>query len=254
MVPSREAQPTMTEADAGVGVLVLADRDPVLQRVLGERMEREGHRVLHRSVDEVAAFGVDDAEPAADLVVLALAPPRELAALVALRAQSAVPIVAMLDVCSSIDGTDALDAGADDYVDKPFAPRLLAAKVRALLRRTRAADGFQAGGRTRRIQLGSLEIDRDARLARLDGEPVALTRREFDLLVYLALAAGRTVTRAELLRRVWGSGGDSVGPATVTEHVRRLRSRLDAANAVRLVTVRGSGYRLDYSEDGAGSG
>jgi DNA-binding response OmpR family regulator len=134
-----------------------------------------------------------------------------------------------------------LELGADDYVTKPFSPREVVARVRAVLRRTDGA-GHAAG----LITLGELELDGPRREAHLRGELLQLTRKEFDLLFLLASHPERAFTRAELLDEVWDFAWDG-DSATVTVHVRRLREKIeeDPSNPQHLVTVWGIGYRFD---------
>jgi DNA-binding response OmpR family regulator len=134
-----------------------------------------------------------------------------------------------------------LDLGADDYLAKPFSPRELTARVKAVLRR--ATEPFSPA--TGRLAFDDLEIDLDARETTVHGTTVALTAREFDLLAFLTRFPRRTFRREELLERVWGFHyGDT---ATVTVHIRRLREKLEAdpSDPLHLVTVWGVGYRFD---------
>jgi len=136
-----------------------------------------------------------------------------------------------------------LELGADDYLAKPFSPRELTARVKAVLSRSRRFDGPPP----QRLPLvaGPVELDERARTVTVRGEPVSLTIREFDLLAFLLHHPGQAFRREELLRRVWGySFGDT---STVTVHVRRLREKIEAdPSDPRLVTtVWGVGYRLD---------
>src|SRR3954454_18456438 len=140
-----------------------------------------------------------------------------------------------------VDKLIGLSVGADDYVTKPFSPRELVARVRAMLRRPRAGAPAEAPAR----RIGSLEVDPAAREAKLDGAVIELTRIEFDLLDALSERPRRAATRGELLRRRWGptwSGDDHLDDV----HVSKLRQKLgDAARAPRFIrTVRGAGYRL----------
>ena len=140
-----------------------------------------------------------------------------------------------------------LETGADDYVVKPFSPRELVLRVEALLRRAERLGNPPLLSST--ITVGPLTIDTAAREAQLNGEPLSLTTREFDLLAFLAGHAGQTFSKEELLRRVWGwDFGDT---STVTVHVRRLREKVEAdPSDPRLVlTVGRAGYRLSRADE-----
>jgi DNA-binding response OmpR family regulator len=136
-----------------------------------------------------------------------------------------------------------LETGADDYLVKPFSPRELVLRVRSVLRRSGVLP--VADGLPRRLVSGDVEVDVPGRSLVVRGETVALTAREFDLLVHLMAHAGRAYTRNQLMRAVWGwEFGDT---ATVTVHVRRLREKVEAdpSQPRRLVTVWGVGYRWE---------
>ena len=155
----------------------------------------------------------------------------------ALRADSDVPVVMLTARDGEIDRVLGLELGADDYITKPFSPRELVARVRAILRRS------ESGGRqrSRAMSVGAVEIDSERREVRNEGVPVAMTAREFDLLAYLAENEGLVLSRRQLLDGVWGPDwyGDD---RTVDVHVRQLRKKLGAA--LPLATVWGVGYRL----------
>ena len=139
-----------------------------------------------------------------------------------------------------IDRILGLELGADDYVVKPFSPRELAARVRAVLRRSGA-------GPKRRAAFGELEIDFHAREVHLRGDIVELTAREFDLLAFLARSPRRVFSHEELLAEVWHSTREWQDPSTVTEHVRRIRTKIeeDREHPRWIRTVRAAGYVFD---------
>jgi DNA-binding response OmpR family regulator len=151
---------------------------------------------------------------------------------------SALPIVMLTARGDEADRVVGLEVGADDYVVKPFSPKELVARVRALLRRAeRAGDEDEAP-----LLLGDVEVDRARHTARVAGEPVHLTAKEFALLVALADANGRVLSRQALLESVWGYSY-AEGTRTVDVHVRRLREKLPGL-ADRLITVKSLGYRI----------
>jgi DNA-binding response OmpR family regulator len=158
-----------------------------------------------------------------------------------LRTRSDVPIIMVSARTDSFDIVAGLEAGADDYVTKPFEPKELSARIRAMLRRT---SGF--GVNPVVIRLGDrVDIVPDEGLVRVDGEVVHLTRTEFRLLCELSSAPGRVFTREQLLESVWGY--DYVGDAKLVDvHVYRLRTKLelDAGDPQHVLTVRGLGYKV----------
>ena len=158
----------------------------------------------------------------------------------AIRKSSDVPIVMITARSDTHDVVAGLEAGADDYLTKPFAPKELSARIRALLRRARASD---AGGAE--LVFNDLEILPDEGIVRVSGIEAHLTKTEFRLLVELASNPGRIFSREVLLERVWGLGYFGDG-RLVDVHVRRLRTKIepDPANPRHVVTVRGLGYKL----------
>jgi DNA-binding response OmpR family regulator len=157
-----------------------------------------------------------------------------------IRRTSDVPIVMVTARADTHDVVAGLEAGADDYLTKPFAPKELSARIRALLRRARASDPAVA-----HLRFGDLEIIPDEGMVKRDGVEIHLTKTEFRLLVELASSPGRVFSREVLLERVWGYGYFGDG-RLVDVHVRRLRTKVeaDAANPRHVVTVRGLGYKL----------
>ncbi len=158
----------------------------------------------------------------------------------AIRRISDVPIVMVTARDDTHDVVAGLEAGADDYLTKPFAPKELSARIRALLRRARASDPTSP-----HLTFGDLEIIPDEGIVRRGGHDVHLTKTEFRLLVELASSPGRVFSREVLLEKVWGYDYFADG-RLVDVHVRRLRTKVeaDSANPRHVVTVRGLGYKL----------
>ena len=157
-----------------------------------------------------------------------------------IRRVSDVPIIMVTARADTHDVVAGLEAGADDYLTKPFAPKELSARIRALLRRARTTDATSA-----HLRFGELEIIPDEGVVRRSGQEIHLTKTEFKLLVELASSPGRVFSREVLLERVWGYGYFGDG-RLVDVHVRRLRTKVEAdpANPHHVVTVRGLGYKL----------
>lgn len=151
------------------------------------------------------------------------------------------PVIMLTARGEETDRIVGLDLGADDYVAKPFSPREVVARVRAVLRRAGAGSANPTI-----LDLGRVSVDTGRREVLVDGDPVPLTRMEFDLLAFLASSPGTTFTRAQLLDGVWDFAWDG-DSATVTVHVRRLRQKIemDPSNPRHLVTVWGVGYRFE---------
>jgi DNA-binding response OmpR family regulator len=149
--------------------------------------------------------------------------------------RTVAPVIVLTGRRSEDTIVEGLSLGAEDYVTKPFSPRVLAARVEVAIRRGKG----EARGR---IEHGALAIDLERREVTLGGEPVDLTRRELDLLAYLAGRPNAVVPRDELLSSVWDSSAEWQTPATVTEHVRRVRLKLGGAAWIE--SVRGIGYRF----------
>lgn len=211
-------------------ILVVED-DASIRELLVFHLERAGLRVV--AAEDAASGWL--ALPGVDAVVLdwMLPDASGLAWLRRLRAggHAALPVLMLTARASEFDRVEGLESGADDYLVKPFSTAELVARVRALLRRVRPPP---------RINLGELVIDVAGAHVTLAQRPLRLTRREYDLLLFLASHPGRVFARSELLDRVWGT--DFVGTErTVDQHVAQLRALLGAE---RIQTVRGRGYRL----------
>jgi DNA-binding response OmpR family regulator len=162
------------------------------------------------------------------------------------RAESDIPILMLTARGDETDRIVGLEIGADDYLPKPFNPRELLARLRAVLRRRSGAPSKGAGS----LRFGRLEIDRDARLVRVDGEPRPLTGHQFDLLVALAENAGRVMSRDALMNRVRGEDLEAFD-RSIDVHVSRIRAAIeeDPKRPRRVLTIRGVGYVFAQSQD-----
>jgi two-component system, OmpR family, phosphate regulon response regulator OmpR len=162
------------------------------------------------------------------------------------RAESDIPILMLTARGEETDRIVGLELGADDYLPKPFNPRELAARLRAILRRT----GRSAVRRERTLRFGRLEIDRDARSVRIDGEERAVTGYQFDLLLTLAENAGRVMSREALMDRLKGENFE-VFDRSLDVHISHIRSAIedDPKHPRRIITVRGAGYVFARSQD-----
>ncbi|BBZ00907.1 sensory transduction protein regX3 [Mycolicibacterium chitae] len=161
-----------------------------------------------------------------------------------LRLRSSVPVIMVTARDSEIDKVVGLELGADDYVTKPYSARELIARIRAVLRRGGEVD--DVAGDVGVLEAGPVRMDVERHVVSVNGDPITLPLKEFDLLEYLMRNSGRVLTRGQLIDRVWGA--DYVGDTkTLDVHVKRLRSKIESnpANPVLLVTVRGLGYKLE---------
>jgi DNA-binding response OmpR family regulator len=225
--------------------VLVVDDDPTVSDVVRRYLERAGFEVS-LAADGHQALATFDKERA-DLVVLDLMLPGidGLEVCRRLRAMpSSVPIIMLTALGEESDRVLGLQLGADDYVTKPFSPRELVLRVQSVLRRASGADRPQPIKQSKLVD-GDLVVDAVRRVAMLDASELALTVREFDLLVFFMSHPGRAFRRGELLESVWGwTFGDQ---STVTVHVRRLREKIepDPASPQRIVTVWGVGYRFE---------
>jgi DNA-binding response OmpR family regulator len=224
------------------GRILVVDDDPTVAEVVVRYLERDGFEV--DAVGDGLAALAQALACLPQLVVLDLMLPGldGLEVCRRLRDVAPVPVIMLTARGEEEDRVAGLELGADDYLSKPFSPRELTARVKAVLRR--ASEGAVAPP-TDALEFGSLVIDRRAREVTLGGDRAVLTAKEFDLLAFMAAHPRRVFCREELLASVWGyTVGDT---ATVTVHIRRLREKIerDPSAPVHLVTAWGAGYRFD---------
>jgi DNA-binding response OmpR family regulator len=223
--------------------ILVVDDDPTVSDVVGRYLKREGFAVESAADGYVALQRATEDPP--DLVLLDLMIPGidGLEVCRRLRALAPVPVIMLTAKGDESDRVVGLELGADDYVAKPFSPRELMARVKAVLRRARAP--LVPAGTAPVLRAGNLEVDIAAHEARVGGESAVLTAREFELLAFLMRNPRRVFRREELLEQVWGyTFGDT---STVTVHVRRLREKIEhkPSEPVHIVTVWGIGYRFE---------
>ena len=220
-------------------VMVVED-DDAIRMVLRTNLEDEGYRVLEATTAEQGLLIVQDEQPDVVLVDLRLPGIHGLDLVRSLRATSQVPIIIVTAQTDSHDVVAGLEAGADDYVTKPFVAKELMARIRTQLRRSAQPE---EGGED--LTCGPIELHPDTAEVMRDGEPVPVSRIEFFVLAELIGAKGRVLSRDHLLRKVWGYGnaGDGRG---VDNLIYRLRNKIEADPAIPelLLTVRGFGYRM----------
>ena len=218
--------------------IVVAEDDSNSRRALRHYLQRSGYQVIEAaSANEF--LDTLFAHPA-DLVILDLDLGGGLAdALTKIRRRSSVPVIVCSGRASERERVGLLNLGADDFLAKPYSSAELEARMRAVLRRCCAIP-------TTTLDHGDLVIDQGTRRVTVGASEVVMTRKEFDLLAFLAAAPGRVFSRDDLLERVWGSNGRWQGRSTVTEHIRRVRLKIesDPGNPTWITTIRGIGYRF----------
>jgi DNA-binding response OmpR family regulator len=223
-----------------VSTILVVDDEPIVREVVVRYLRREGYETLEAADGLRARELVEHHE--LSLVVLDLMLPGidglELCRWI--RSRSDVPLIMLTARGEESDRIVGLELGADDYVTKPFSPRELAVRVRAVLRRATAP-----GAREEKLTFAGLEIDAASREVTKRGEPLRLTAKEFDVLYFLASNPRRVFSREHLMERVWGYS-TAVDTGTVTVHVRRLREKIedDPSRPRFLETVWGVGYRF----------
>jgi DNA-binding response OmpR family regulator len=234
--------------------LLMIEDDARLAQMVGEYLERSGFTVTH-AIDAKAGMALLQEPPVGgspDLVILDLMLPdmdglevcRRVRALPGNVGQ--VPVLMLTAKGDPMDRIVGLELGADDYLPKPFEPRELLARIRAILRRR--TEGVQPAAKV--LRFGSLEIDRDARTVTVGGRPCELTSYQFDLLITLAERAGRVLTRDQIMEAVRGRELEAFD-RSIDVHMGRIRAAIeeDAKNPKRILTVRGVGYVFAKQQD-----
>ncbi|MBI2168714.1 MAG: response regulator transcription factor [Actinobacteria bacterium] len=218
--------------------VVVVDDEANIADLVEMYLAQADFRVVKAATGEQALAAVSEHSP--DLVVLDVGLPDldGLEVCRRVRATSRVPIIFLTARDDEVDRVVGLELGADDYVTKPFSPRELVARVKAVLRRAEGAPAPEV------IRVGSVEVDLGRREVRVDDRVMELTTREFDLLRFLAERKGLALSRRQILDGAWGAGwyGDE---RTVDVHMAQVRKKL--GSGLRITTVRGVGYRLEAS-------
>jgi len=222
--------------------VLVVDDEPMVREVLTQYLMHDGYRVVESADGEAALAAVADEQP--DLMLLDLMLPKYsgLDVLRHIRITSRTPVILLTARGDEDDRVTGLELGADDYIVKPFSPREVAARVRSVLRRTATTTDAVAV-----VHFGDITVDVGRREVTRDGEPVELTRKEFDLLAYFVSHEGLALSRDHLLTEVWSSSTEWQDSSTVTVHLSRLRQKLEHhPNEPRhFVTIYGVGYRFE---------
>src|SRR3954449_389295 len=216
------------------GVAVIIEDDDAIGALVGAYLERAGFEVVREESGEGGFEAVDRRSPRVVVLDLGLPDVDGFELCRRLRSSGDVPILIVTARDEEVDRIVGLELGADDYVTKPFSPRELVARVRAVLRRSEPDEEGD------RVTAGDVVVERAGRTVSVAGNDVELTGIEFDLLAFLLAHPGIVMSRERLLERVWGLEFPG-GTRTVDVHVAQLRRKLDRPDLIR--TVRGSGYK-----------
>jgi DNA-binding response OmpR family regulator len=220
--------------------VLVVDDEPIVRDVVVRYLQRDGFDTLEAADGETARELIESASP--QLVVLDVMLPGidGLALCRWIRSRGELPVIMLTARGEEADRIVGLELGADDYVTKPFSPRELAVRVRTVLRRTASAPAV-----AERLVFDDLVVDARAREVEVEGRPLRLTAKEFDLLFFLASNPREVFSRDQLMDRVWGYAA-ALDTGTVTVHIQRLRSKIerDPKSPRRLETVWGVGYRF----------
>jgi len=221
--------------------ILIADDEPRLRKLIGDYLKKSDYEPLEAG-DGREALAVLDREPDTALAILDVMMPYidGLTVCREIRRTSRIPVIILTAKSEELDELNGFDAGADEYVTKPFSPRTLVARVDALLRRTAPAESDC-------LEIGGIRLDVSAHTVTVDGKPVELSYKEFELLRYFMENRGIALSREKFLNNVWNY--DYFGDArTVDTHVKKLRSKLgDKGSMIR--TVWGVGYKFDTDRE-----
>jgi len=226
-----------------VSTVLVVDDEPSVRDVVVRYLKRDGFRTLEAGDGDTARGLLEQETPSLVVLDLMLPGMDGLSLCRWIRERSELPVIMITALGEETDRLTGLEMGADDYLTKPFSPRELVARVRAVLRR--ASPSPAPPTTSERVEFGDLAIDAGRREVRKGGSRLRLTTLEFDLLWFLANNQHRVFDRDELMRNVWGYTSE-LDTGTVTVHVRRLRAKIedDPSRPRHLETVWGSGYRL----------
>ncbi len=226
-----------------VSKILVVDDEPMVREVLSQYLASDGFEVVEAGDGDAAVAAVTDETP--DLVLLDLMLPKRngLDVLGFIRGTSQLPVILLTARGDEADRVRGLEAGADDYVVKPFSAREVVARVRSVLRRTNEV----AVTSEMMTEFGNVTVDPARWTVTKNKEMIELPRKEFELLNCFLAHPGEALTREDLLQKVWSSSTEWQDPSTVTVHVRRLRGRLedDPSKPAHFMTVFGVGYRFD---------
>lgn len=228
--------------------ILIADDDPVVRDVVRRYLERDGHKVRETADGTTTSAALANPDEAIELAVLDVMMPApdgiEICRSIRSGPRPDMPVILLTALGDEDDRVLGLEAGADDYVTKPFSPRELALRVASVLRRSQVVRDSNHPV----LRDGAVEIRPAVRLVLVAGAPVDLTPREFDLLVFLLQHPQQVFSREALLAKVWG--WDFGDLSTVTVHIKRLRAKLGDNH--RIETVWGRGYAWARTGNGAG--
>jgi DNA-binding response OmpR family regulator len=230
-----------TRTNAQSARVLVVDDDPAICDLLSSVLEINGLSAVAVNTPAEARTSIAAGKVDIVLLDLMLAGDDGLGLLADLRRSSDLPVILVTGKANEMDRILGLKLGADDYIVKPFSPGEVVARVQSVLRRTGKRWSGQA------MEFGDLNIDVGSREVRVKGELVEMTAKEFDLLAFLAGSPRQVFSREQLLRQVWSSSAEWQDAATVTEHVRRIRRKIeeDPDRPRRVVTVRSVGYRFE---------